>query len=132
LRTRLEGGLVVELPAPDPEVREAVVARELSARAGALDPELAAYLASRPADSVRVVVAQLQRVLNASEARGQAASAALAREVLDGAAPPPPPRKSGPGRSSGIVAPTAGGARSREKTVWEWPEIGDRLLEEWR
>jgi chromosomal replication initiator protein len=132
LRTHLEGGLVVELPAPDPEVREAVVARELSARAGALDPELATYLASRPADSVRIVVAQLQRVLNAAEARGQPATAALAREVLDGAAPPPPPRKSGPGRSSGIVAPTAGGARSREKMVWEWPEIGDRLLEEWR
>jgi chromosomal replication initiation ATPase DnaA len=132
LRTRLEGGLVVELPAPDPEVREAVVARELSARAAAVDPELATYLASRPADSVRVVVAQLQRVLNAAEARGQPATATLAREVLDGAAPPPPPRKSGPGRSSGIVAPTAGGARSREKTVWEWPEIGDRLLEEWR
>jgi chromosomal replication initiator protein len=132
LRTRLEGGLVVELPAPDPEVREAVVARELTARVGTIDPELAAYLASRPADSVRVVVAQLQRVLNASEARGQAASAALAREVLDGVLPAPVARKPGPNRSSGIVAPTAGGARSREKTVWEWPEIGDRLLEEWR
>ncbi len=132
LRTRLEGGLVVELPAPDPEVREAVVARELSARTGAVDPELATYLASRPADSVRIVVAQLQRVLNAAEARGQGATATLAREVLEGVAPPPPPRKSGPGRSSGIVAPTSGGARSREKTVWEWPEIGDRLLEEWR
>ena len=132
LRTRLEGGLVVELPAPDPEVREAVVARELTARVGSIDPELAAYLASRPADSVRVVVAQLQRVLNASEARGEAASAALAREVLDGVLPAPVARKPGPNRSSGIVAPTAGGARSREKTVWEWPEIGDRLLEDWR
>lgn len=132
LRTRLEGGLVVELPAPDPEVREVVVAKTLSVRAGTIEPELATYLASRPADSVRVVVAQVQRVLNAAEARGQPATAALAREVLDGVMPSPPPRKSGPGRSSGIVAPTAGGARSREKTVWEWPEIGDRLLEEWR
>jgi len=132
LRTRLEGGLVVELPAPDPEVREGVVAKTLSVRAGTIEPELATYLASRPADSVRVVVAQVQRVLNAAEARGQPATAALAREVLDGVMPSPPSRKSGPGRSSGIVAPTAGGARSREKTVWEWPEIGDRLLEEWR
>ena len=64
---------------------------------------------------------------------GQAASAALAREVLDGVSPAAAlARKPGPNRSSGIVAPTAGGARSREKTVWEWPEIGDRLLEEWR
>jgi hypothetical protein len=80
-----------------------------------------------------VVVAQLQRVLNAAEARHQAPTAGLAREVLDGvaAAPMPAPKKTS-GRSSGIVAPTAGGARSREKTVWDWPEIGDRLIEEWR
>jgi chromosomal replication initiator protein len=134
LRTRLEGGLVVELPAPDPEVREAVVARELTARTGGVEPELAAYLASRPAESVRVVAAQLQRVLNAAEARSEAPTAALAREVLDGILPVPAPavKKSGAARSSGIVAPTAGGARSREKTVWDWPEIGDRLIEEWR
>jgi chromosomal replication initiator protein DnaA len=134
LRTRLEGGLVVELPAPDPEVRDAVVARELGARTGAVDPELLAYLGSRPAESVRMLVAQLQRVLNAAEARHQTPTAALAREVLDGVTPPPAPapRKPGAPRSSGIVAPTAGGARSREKTVWDWPEIGDRLIEEWR
>jgi hypothetical protein len=81
-----------------------------------------------------VVAAQLQRVLNAAEARSEAPTAALAREVLDGILPVPAPavKKSGAARSSGIVAPTAGGARSREKTVWDWPEIGDRLIEEWR
>jgi hypothetical protein len=89
-------------------------------------------------DSIRMLVAQLQRVLNAAEARSVTPSVALAREILDGvppgqAAEPPAaqPRRSG-GRSSGIVAPTAGGARSREKMVWEWPELADRLLEEWR
>ena len=134
LRTRLEGGLVVELPPPDPEVREALVARELAARVGEVEPELSTFLASRPAESVRVLVAQLQRVVNAAEARHQPPTAALAREVLDGvaAADAAPTRKPGAGRSSGIVAPTAGGARSREKTVWDWPEIGDRLIEEWR
>jgi hypothetical protein len=35
-------------------------------------------------------------------------------------------------RSSGIVAPSSGGARSREKMIWEWPDVGDRLVEEWR
>ncbi len=133
LRTRLEGGLVVELPPPDAAVREAVVARELTARLGSADPELAGYVASRPADSVRMVLGQLQRVLNAAEARHLAPSAALAREVLDGIMPPAsPPAPAAPPRSSGIIAPTAGGARSREKMVWDWPEIGERLLEEWR
>jgi hypothetical protein len=79
----------------------------------------------------------VQRVIEAAEARGTAPTAGLAREVLEGPATPPPsgsdaaarPR---PPRSSGIVAPTAGGARSREKMVWEWPDVGERVLEEWR
>ena len=139
LRTRLEGGLVVELPPPDREVRARVVARELEAKAGAADAALVDHLASRPVDSIRVLVAQLQRVLNAAEARSVPPSVALAREVLDGVPPgrpAEPRRRAGPApsgqRSSGIVAPTAGGARSREKMVWEWPELADRLLEEWR
>ena len=133
LRTRLEGGLVVTLPEPDPEVRSAVVARELAARAGSVDQELIELLASRPADSVRVVLAQLQRVLNAAETRHAPPTAALAREVLDGVAPAAPAaRRPAAARSSGIVAPSAGGARSREKMVWEWPDIGERTLEEWR
>jgi hypothetical protein len=87
-----------------------------------------------------MLVAQVQRVLNAAEARSIPPSVGLAREVLDGVAPGSPDdaraggrarRPSGP-RSSGIVAPTAGGVRSREKMVWEWPELGDRVLEDWR
>jgi hypothetical protein len=133
LRTRLEGGLVVELPPPDREVRERVVAREL-AKTGAADSELLEHLAARPADSIRLVLSQLQRVLNAAEARSVPPSVSLAREVLDGLAAPtaPVPRRPAAPRSSGIVAPTAGGARSREKMVWEWPELADRLLEDWR
>jgi chromosomal replication initiator protein len=140
LRTRLEGGLVVELPATDPEVREQVARRELAAKGAEPDAALVAFFAARPAESVRVLVAQLQRVLNAAEARHVAPTVELAREVLDGVtpsaapeeAPAAPPRRSGSNRVSGIVAPTAGGARSREKMVWEWPEVSDRLIEDWR
>ena len=139
LRTRLEAGLVVELPVPDREVRERVAARELAAKAGGADAGLVDLLAARPVESVRVLLAQIQRVLNAAEARGVPPSASLAREVLDGIPPGPPAEEPAPPpsrrpahRSSGILAPTAGGARSREKMVWEWPELADRLLEEWR
>jgi hypothetical protein len=72
----------------------------------------------------------LQRVLNAAEAKDVSATAALAREVLEGA-PAKPPRRSVAVRTSGIVAPVIG-ARSREKVVWDWPDVGDRILEEWR
>jgi chromosomal replication initiator protein len=130
LRTRLEGGLVVDLPAPDQGMREQVVARELELKSGSRDAELAAYVASRPAESVRAAQGLLHRVLEAAEAKQVAPTARLAREVLDGA-PPSASRRSG-GRSSGIVAPTAGGARSREKMVWDWPDVSERVLEEWR
>ncbi len=140
LRTRLEAGLVVELPAPDREVREAVARRELGSKGAEPDAALVEFFAARPAESVRVVLAQVHRVLNAAEARQSSPSVALAREVLDGivsaAAPEPPaaaqPRRQGAHRLSGIVAPTAGGARSREKVVWDWPDVTDRLIEDWR
>ncbi len=135
LRSRLEGGLVVELPAPDAAVRERVLARELEAKLGTPDPELAAYLAARPADSIRATQALLERVLQTATARGVPPGAALAREVLEPPAPPPAPApapKRSAARSSGVLAAGPGAARSREKMVWEWPEVGDRVIEEWR
>ena len=140
LRTRLEAGLVVELPEPDREVRERVVARELASKTGEPDGGLVELLAARPVESVRLLLAQLQRVLNAAEARSVPPSVALAREVLDGVLPSPPAqepeaRQTRPAagrRSSGIVAPSAGGVRSREKIVWEWPDLAGRLIEDWR
>ncbi len=51
LRTRLEAGLVVELPTPERDVREAMVARVLLEKVGEADPELAGYLASRPVEN---------------------------------------------------------------------------------
>jgi chromosomal replication initiator protein len=133
LRTRLEGGLVVELPAPDPEIREKVVVRVLKEKLGEANAELVGYLASRPADSVRAVQTTVQRALDAAEAKNARLTAVLAREVLEGSATKSAARaRPASTRSSGIVAPTAGGARSREKMVWDWPDIADRLVEEWR
>ncbi len=133
LRSRLEGGLVVELAAPDAAVRRRVLERELEAKLGAADAELAEYLASRPADSVRGVQALLQRVLQAAEGKGVPPSAALARELLEEPiAAPPEPRRAATSRSSGVVGAGAGATRSREKMVWEWPEVADRVIEEWR
>jgi chromosomal replication initiator protein len=130
LRTRLEGGLVVDLPAPDRDIRHRVVDRLLQAKVGEVDPELASYIASRPAESVRAVQGLLQRALNAAEVKELPPSAALAREVLEGT-PARAPRRSVAIRASGVVAPVVG-ARSREKVVWDWPDVGDRVLEEWR
>ena len=140
LRTRLEGGLVVELPEPDREVREAVARRELASKSAEPDAALVEFFATRPVDSIRGLLVQVHRVLNAAEARQSQPDLALAREVLDGVVPvqapelaePPPSRRTSTHRLSGIVAPTAGGARSREKMVWDWPHVADRTIEDWR
>ncbi len=130
LLTRLEGGLVVELPAPDRALRQVAIERLLAARLDGVDPELAGYIAARPADSMRSALGLVQRVLNAAEVQQVHPTAALAREVLEGAIVRAPRRAAA--RVSGVLAPTAGGIRSREKMVWEWPDVAARLIEEWR
>ena len=132
LRSRLEGGLVIELPAPDAAVRERVLVRELESKLGTADPELAAYLASRPADSMRATQALLGRVLSEASAQGVAPTAAFARELIEGPAPAPPAPQKPAGRTSGLMGAGTSAARSREKMVWEWPEVSERVIEEWR
>jgi chromosomal replication initiation ATPase DnaA len=131
LLTRLEGGLVVDLPAPDRELRQRAIERQLSAKLEAVDPELATYIAGRPAVSMRAALGLVQRVLNAAEAKQVHATAALAREVLEGSAARAP-RRAAAARPSGVIAPSASGLRSREKMVWEWPDLPARIIEEWR
>lgn len=134
LAERLRGGLQVELPAPDREVRLAVVKRLLAATPAAQDAALADYLGGRPAESVRDVLGTVQRVLNAALSQQVAPSPALAREVLEVmalSAPRGAPRAAA-GRSSGILSPGLGMVKSREKSVDQWPAITDRLIAELR
>ena len=130
LLTRLEGGLVVEIPAPDRELRQRAVERQLSAKLDVVDPELAAYIAGRPADSMRAALGLVQRVLNAAEAKQTVPSVAVARETLEGS--PRHARRAAPARTSGVLVPSGAGLRSREKMVWEWPDATSRIIEEWR
>jgi chromosomal replication initiation ATPase DnaA len=130
LRTRLEAGLVVELPPPDREVREAIVVRLLNEKMGEAEPELASYLAGRPVETVRGLQGLVQRVLAAAEAEQERPGVGLARQVLEGS-PAGPARRTSGMRTSGLLSPT-GSLRSREKMVWDWPDIADRLIEELR
>ncbi|MGH7582397.1 MAG: DnaA ATPase domain-containing protein [Gemmatimonadales bacterium] len=124
LATRLAGGLVLEIGAPDREVRVVEVARTLG---GSPDPDLVEYLASRPAGSVREVQHLVQRLLSAAEERHGVLSLEMARTILEGT----PGIGRTPRRGSGLLAPGPGAIRSREKMVETWPDIGGRLLEEW-
>ena len=127
--SRLEGGLVAEIAEPDKELRRSMLERLLTQMRVPLEPALLDYLADRPIDSVRNLTGIVQRVVEAAAAQDGPVTAGLAREVLEGA---PPPRRTTGLRTSGIVVSSAGGVRSREKMVWDWPTAGDRVIEDLR
>ncbi|HEV2751666.1 MAG TPA: DnaA/Hda family protein [Gemmatimonadales bacterium] len=129
--TRLEGGLVAELKEPDREVKRVVLERLLSQQNVTPEPALVDYLADRPADSVRTLVGVMQRVVAAAAAQDGPLNAGLAREVLEGQTARDARRSSG-FRTSGLVVSSLGGIKSREKMVWEWADVADRVIEEFR
>jgi chromosomal replication initiator protein DnaA len=127
--SRLEGGLVAEIGDPDKELRRAALARLLKNQRVPVEEALLDYLVDRPVDSVRSLTGLVQRVVEAAAAQDAPVTAGLARDVLEGA---PPPRRTAGLRTSGIVVSSAGGVRSREKMVWDWPAAADRVIEDLR
>ena len=127
--SRLEGGLVAEVSEPDKELRRNALERFLKSQHLPMDVALLDYLADRPTDSVRSLMGIVQRVVEAAAAQDAPVNAGLARDVLEGS----PSARRTPGlRTSGIVVSSAGGVRSREKMVWDWPASSDRVIEELR
>ena len=126
LATRLAGGLVIELGPPDREARVSEITRLLGPRD--VDADLVEYLASRPAASLREVQQLVPRLLSAADGRDVALSVTIARDILEGN-PASGPRA--PRRGSGLLAPGSGAIRSREKMIETWPDVAERLLEEW-
>ena len=129
--SRLEGGLVAEIGDPDRELRRTALERIMSQQKIKPEPALLDYLADRPADSVRSLTGLVQRVADAAAAQDQPVTAGLAREILEGHTPAAARRTTGL-RTSGLVVSSAGGVRSREKMVWDWPSAADRVIEDLR
>lgn len=124
--SRLASGMVMDLPAPDREIRRAVAEARL-ASAGEERAALADFIADLPLGTVRAVEAAAQQVLRAAEADGAPAGLAMARAILL-AAPATPAALPPAGR--GIRA--FGWDRLREKLVGDWPTPSDQLFEEYR
>jgi chromosomal replication initiator protein DnaA len=129
--SRLEGGLVAEIGDPDRELRRTALERILIERKVRAEPALLDYLADRPTESVRSLTGLVQRVADAAAAQDQPVTAGLAREILEGQ-PAAGGRRTTGLRTSGLVVSSAGGVRSREKMVWDWPSAADRLIEDLR
>lgn len=128
LRSRFEGGLVAEIKSPDRPLREKLVARFLAGLGRPATPELLDVICDPAVQSVRELIGVVNRLAAAADALGVPLDAVLAREELGlGAA------------ASATVAPAAAAASAgdstfldRERVVWEWADIGGRLIEELR
>jgi chromosomal replication initiator protein len=126
LRSRFEGGLVAELQSPDRGLREKLYARALHDIQPPPEPGVIQWLAERPASSVREIIGTVNRLVSAADVAGVPISLALARAELGGAGTEPVP------------APEAMRASADpfflddEKVVWDWPDVGGRVIEEFR
>ncbi len=128
LRSRFEGGLTAEILPPDRPLREKLVARFLAGIGRPATPDLLDVICDPPVQSVRELIGVVNRLAAAADARGDVLDATVAREEL------------GLGASAGsTMAPSALADAAvdrtfldRERVVWEWPDIGGRLIEEFR
>jgi chromosomal replication initiator protein len=126
LRSRFEGGLVVEMQSPDRALREKLYARYLAATEHETGPELLAYLAERPAASVREIIGTVNRLVAAADVAGTPLTLAGARAELD-------PESAGASRPTTPVAVRAAADTfflDDEKVVWEWTDASTRMMEE--
>ncbi len=130
LVTRFEGGLVVELAPPDRAMREVLVRRLLASHGVAAEEEVVGYLAARPADSARAVQGLVNRALSAMDQGEGQLMLSAARTAIEGRAP-----RASQAQAISALIPSAGldaALASREKILWEWPDLADRLVEDTR
>ncbi|HEX6535382.1 MAG TPA: DnaA/Hda family protein [Gemmatimonadaceae bacterium] len=126
LRSRFEGGLVVEMQPPDHVLRERLYARALADGGHQVERGLVDYLAARPVESVAEIRATVQRLVQAAAVVGVPLGVEFARKELEGA-----------GVAMAAARPGDGSAvddsfLDAEKVVWDWPDVAGRAIEEFR
>jgi chromosomal replication initiation ATPase DnaA len=129
LTTRFEGGLVVELAAPDRLMRAEMLRRLLAGHQVTAAADVVEYLAARPADSARAVQGLVNRALARMDTSSESLTVPVARLAVEG-------RAQRPSQLQAVSAPVPSGLdaimSSREKVVWDWPNVAERLAEEAR
>jgi len=125
LRSRFEGGLVVELHAPDRALRERLVHRWLLESGQEPTQALVALLSDRETASVRDLGGLMTRLVASAQLHDRPLTLALAQRELGipSGSPTFTPRAPSIGRLDDFFL-------DREKTIWDWPEVSGRLIEE--
>jgi chromosomal replication initiation ATPase DnaA len=143
LRSRFAGGLVVEIQAPDDELRRKLFARGLADAGIAYDAELVDYLASWSTAGAAELRAMVERLAEGARAAAVPLDASLARRLLEGGGSTgdvePIVRARSAVTASGSMVAIRGNGEAydaifldREKVIWEWPDIAGRAIEELR
>ena len=123
LRSRFEGGLVVEMQAPDRALREKLYAHFLNDVETPDREALVSYLADRAAVSVREVIGVVNRLVAAADLAGMPLILNIAKMELDAGAAPP---------SAPDVRANDAFFLDGEKIVWHLPDLTARMIEDLR
>jgi chromosomal replication initiator protein len=123
LRSRFEGGLVVEMQVPDRALRQKLYAHYLSDVQTPEREALISYLADRPVTSVREIIGIVNRLIAAADVAGIPLLVNAARIELEGnAAAPSAPESAGASANRFFL--------DDEKVVWHLPDFSARLIED--
>lgn len=162
LRSRFSGGLVVEIRTPDATLRQRIYRHTLQRLGMPVPSDVLSYLARRESDDVRDIVATADELARAAQEAGSPVTLGFARRLLDDVPMTPPigtpvPPAATPRTPARVHAPTPASTPSirltpatppapvtpivadvdtffldREKTIWEWPDLAGRVIEELR
>ncbi|MEO5568479.1 MAG: DnaA/Hda family protein, partial [Gemmatimonadaceae bacterium] len=126
LRSRFEGGLLVEVKAPDRALRERLYARFLRENGWGDDSELVKELAADPVANVREIIGTVNRIVAAAELSGRGHTKSAAMQAARPSAASQPRRQPVKEEPKEILV------LDFEKLVIEWPDASARLIDEAR
>ena len=125
LRSRFEGGLVVQMQAPDRSLRERLFARFLKDLSIEPTSEMLSYLAERQVASVREIIGTANRIAASAEVAGVPVTIGFIRAEME-------PDRREASRAAAMRTAADPFFLDREKIVWRWPDAAVRLIEETR
>jgi chromosomal replication initiator protein len=125
LRSRFEGGLVVQMQSPDRALRERLYDRFLIDLGITPTPEMLSYLAERSVASVREIIGTANRIVASAEVKAVSVTTGFIRTELE-------PDVQGASRAAALRTAVDSFFLDREKIVWQWADSASRVVEELR
>jgi chromosomal replication initiator protein DnaA len=107
LRSRFEGGLMVDVQIPDLETRIAIFRKKIAIRGLEADDDIAKVVASRLSSNIRELEGIANRILAQAQLMQEPISMEMVLNILDTVAPPNIPGDSNPNNSPIVTRPGA-------------------------